>query len=247
MKSVGNNRTNTEEISIRISKTIDIACIACDFYDRWGFPNCLGSIDGKHVVIQAFPNHNSLTFNYKHTLSIVLMAVADADYTFILVDIGALGHNSDGGIFKNCKFGKAILENSEVMKFPGAKALPGTKILAPYVFLADEAFPLRKNIMRPYPGRSSGNMSAQEQNFNKNLSRARRIAENAFGILANRFRIYRKPIIASKETVTNIIKATVCLHNFFRERTSSQYMQPELVDREDIDGVVISGIMAKGK
>lgn len=26
--------------------------IANEFYGKWGFPNCLGSIDGKHVVVQ---------------------------------------------------------------------------------------------------------------------------------------------------------------------------------------------------
>jgi len=50
------------------------------------------------------------------------------------------------------------------------------------------------------------------------LSRARRCIENCFGILASRWRIYRQAIIASEETVNAIIKATVVLHNFIKNK-----------------------------
>ena len=57
-------------------------------------------------------------------------------------------------------------------------------------------------------------MALLERIFNYRLSRARRIVENVFGILATRFRIFRRPIIANVDTVTRITKAVLALRNF---------------------------------
>ena len=79
------------------------------FQDIWHFPNCIGSIDGKHVVIQKPKHSGSEYHNYKQTESVVLMAVCDPQYKFISVDIGQAGSQSDGGIWESSTLGQALL------------------------------------------------------------------------------------------------------------------------------------------
>lgn len=67
-------------------------------------------------------------------------------------------------------------------------------------------------MMQPYP--RSGRLHRQRKVFNYRFSRARRMIESVFGILAAKWRIYRRPIIASVSTTVKIVQATVCLHNF---------------------------------
>ena len=134
------------------SNASEWASIADQFETMWNFPNCVGAMDGKHVVIQAPAKCGSSFFNYKGTHSVVLMAVCDAHYRFLIVDIGDSGRHSDGGVLSNSAFGKALLDGK--LPFPQSRALPGTTSPAlPYVIVADEAFPLRCNMLRPYPGR----------------------------------------------------------------------------------------------
>lgn len=75
--------------------------IAQDFYDQWNFPNCRSAIDDRHMAIKKPPKSGSLYFNYKQFYSIVLMAVTNANYEFIMVDIGVNGRISDGCVINN--------------------------------------------------------------------------------------------------------------------------------------------------
>ena len=133
----------------------------------WNFPNCIGAIDGKHIIIQAPSNGGSSFYNYKGTHSVVLLAVCDAHYRFIMVDIGDAGRHSDGGILSNSEFGKGLERNS--LFLPPDRPLPGMSTFVPYVVVGDEAFPLKNHMMRPYPGK---NLTDAQAVYNYRLSRA---------------------------------------------------------------------------
>ncbi|XP_064629236.1 uncharacterized protein LOC135488531 [Lineus longissimus] len=132
----------------------DCIRIVAENWQNWNFPMCLGSIDGKHVAIKAPPRSGSDYFNYKKYHSTILMAVADSKYRFRMVDIGAYGRESDGGVFSRSQFG--IKMDNDTLGIPESGCLPGTDIEVPYMFLGDEAFPLKKNLMRPYAGKYNG-------------------------------------------------------------------------------------------
>ena len=137
--------------------------IESGFAQRWNFPNCVGALDGKHIVIQAPNNSGSMFYNYKGMFSVVLMALVDADYRFTYVDIGDYGSNSDGGIFKNSKFGQAFMNNQ--LGIPGLKTLDNWPDggVVPHCIVADEAFPLRCDLMRPYPKTNNRQTLPEEQ------------------------------------------------------------------------------------
>lgn len=200
--------------------------IAARFKQLWQFDHCIGALDGKHIQIKSPNESGTYYYNYKQYFSIVLLALVDADYRFIMVDIGCNGRNSDGGVLRNSTFGKKLLEGN--MLLPQSVPLPGRTRPVPHVIVADDAFPLKDCMLKPFSGTS---LDSKRRIFNYRLSRARRVVENAFGILANRFRVLLTTINLEPEKVERIVLAACSLHNFLR-RKCAQYAAPGFIDTE---------------
>ena len=165
--------------------------------------HCVGALDGKHVRIQCPARTGSLYYNYKKFFSVILFALCDADYKFIWTEVGCNGIASDAQIFNQCE-------------------------LKPYFIAVDNTFPLKTWLMKPFSARG---VDVRCRIFNYRLSRGRRVIENAFGILANRFQVLLGKMRQKPKVVCKVILACICLHNLMRVRYPRA--NNHLVDRED--------------
>ena len=209
------------------------------FYDKWDLPNVVGAVDGKHIHMVAPDNTGSAYFNYKRTFSLNLMAIADADYRFLMVDVGQMGSISDGGVWDHCTFGHAW--NRAQVPVPAPMPLPHSETVLPYYIIGDEAFPLKPNLMRPYPGRDTAQNDMRKRRFNYRLSRARRVIENAFGILANRWRFLFTPVDTNPDKLSTMVYASCVLHNLLRSISDSSYAPTGYADTV-VNGHIVEGL-----
>lgn len=82
------------------------------------------------------------------------MAVVDSNYCFRYIDVGAFGREGESNVLKATDFGKSIYNNT--LDLPPLTPIQNdpSKIPMPYVFVADEAFGMCQNIMRPYTAKN---------------------------------------------------------------------------------------------
>ena len=85
-----------------------------DYGHLWNFPNCVTSIDGKHVRIKCPKMSGSRCFNYKGFFSVILQGLVDARYKFLIVDVGASVRRSDNGVFSQSN----LYHHSVIRIFP---------------------------------------------------------------------------------------------------------------------------------
>lgn len=83
--------------------------------------------------------------------------------------------------------------------------------------------------------------------FNYRLSRARRVIENAFGILVSKWAVLKDSICCKPETAESIVMALICLHNFLLESEKNtlpatrMYQNSGLVDGYGPNGELQNG------
>ncbi|KAG5879569.1 hypothetical protein JTB14_019864 [Gonioctena quinquepunctata] len=104
-----------------------------EYNTLWNFPNCFGSIDGKHCQSKCPSNTGSTYFNYLKYYSIGLQGVADAKKKCITIEVGSRGSESDGGVFQSSTLYNLL--KTDRFNRPPEKALSNSNIVLPNVLI----------------------------------------------------------------------------------------------------------------
>ncbi|XP_077531229.1 uncharacterized protein LOC144143334 [Haemaphysalis longicornis] len=176
-----------------------------EFHAVTGFPKAVGALDGCHFPVS--PPKESATdyYNYKGWYSMILLALVDHRYRFRYVNVGSPGGCHDAGVYGASNLCRTV--GSEDFSSPVA-LMGGTEV--PPIILCDEAFPLGAHLQKPYAHAAS---DSKEATYNYNLSKTKRIVENAFGRLKARFRFIMKRMECRLAHSKQAIKAACILHN----------------------------------
>lgn len=176
-------------------------------------PHVIGATNDKHLRIRNPDLGGPYYFNYLNFffpwryLQLLMHHTSSSTSTSVLLG------QSDGGAFAQTRLAE-MLRNQDA-SLPLAEALPNASEgpTVDYYLTGDDAFPLHNYLMKPYPLRG---LSKEERIYNYRLSRARRTAENAFGIMTSRFRVFHTSICLNPTNIEAVMLASCVLHNILR-------------------------------
>ncbi|XP_054708934.1 uncharacterized protein LOC129218640 [Uloborus diversus] len=198
------------------SSTAEVSRLIGEFEDIWGFPQCCGAIVGSHIQIKPPKKNATCYHNYRSLYSVILLAVVDAKYKFLYINVGATGRNNDSFVFKNSNLYRFFRQSTI---FPPLNRILNN-VSVPACLVADSAFPLLPFLQKPYIQRHQ--MPEYQKHCNSTLSRARVVVENAFGRLKARFRCLQQMDFSIKNT-TKIIQACCILNNLCELNSDDVY------------------------
>ena len=174
---------------------------------KWGLPQCVGSIDGSHIPIIAPQECHVDYFNRKGWHSIILQGVVDGKGLFWSVCAGMPGSMHDARVLRTSRMWE-LMERGRL--FPACtRNIYGANV--GHFILGDSAYPLQNWLLKAFP--DTGRLSAEQLLYNKRVCRARVVVENAFGRLKGRWRCLLKRNDSSIELAKTMIVACCALHN----------------------------------
>ena len=176
----------------------------------------IGAIDGCHIKIKASDRQQKAYLNRNHYHSVNLMAVCNSQMRFTFISAGSPGSLHDQRVLQLSPLWSKIESTEANNLFPSGH----------YHILGDSAFKLMENLMVPY--KDHGSLTVQQTQFNTELSQARRLVENSFGWLKNRFKRLQG-LDVKQQKFQDVIVACVILHNISLDFTNFEtYL--ELID-----------------
>ena len=166
------------------------------FRTRWNVPYFVGAIDGKHIAIKK-PKKTGNDYNYMGLFTIVLLALVDEKYRFLLIDCGTRGSCSDTQIFNRNDLREKIEDGSLGLLAPKPLEEKGPDLW--YFLLCKDVFTLM-----PW----SRIQLTREERIGYRVSRGRKVVENAFRILVGHFRV----LLGNMEQRPRVVRDIVAQH-----------------------------------
>ena len=134
------------------------------FNERWGVPQCAGSIDGSHIPVSPPAMNHTDYYNRKGWYSMLVQAVVDHNHLFRDICIGWPGSVHDARVLANSCLFKRVnsgeLLNGEALQVQGQPLQP--------FLLGDSAYPLLPWLIKPFP--FSPSLDSSQKKFNYRLS-----------------------------------------------------------------------------
>jgi hypothetical protein len=179
------------------------------FSEKYGFPGCVGIVDGTHVILHNSPSFDAPSYwTRKQQYAINLQVVCDDRRKIIYHQVGYPGSCHDSSCFKK----------TELYEYPGEFFGSDQYILG------DSAYPLSTRLLTPYKG-PAANIPSNIK-FNEYFSRARVVVEHTMGLLKSRFESLRglRVRLRKKEDLKSAndwVVAVLALHNFLLQINDS--------------------------
>ncbi|KAK4882619.1 hypothetical protein RN001_005938 [Aquatica leii] len=193
----------------------ELRAIQTRFFNKYGFPGTIGSIDRTHVAIYPpkiedplYPEAIYVNRKGYHSINVYYLIIpllfcqiCDADLKILNVCAQHPGGTNDAFIWNNCEV-HTLLQN---LHRNGHTS---------YHLIGDSGYPLRPWLLTPLVHVEA---DTPEERYNRAQMRARSVIERLNGVLKLRFRCLLKHRVLhySPEKASSIINTCVMLHNFY--------------------------------
>ena len=158
-----------------------------------GMPGCIGCIDGTLIPIRGPGGHDAELYRgRKGYFAYNVMAVCDASLLVTNLVVNWPGSAHDSRIFNESQ----LCQTLQTGHYRG-------------FLLGDGGYPCRSYLLTPY----ANPRAPHEEKFNQAHIRTRNCVERMFGILKRRFSILATPLRTKLALRSDVIVATVVLHN----------------------------------
>lgn len=210
----------------------------CSFTNKSSFPQVVGAFDETHIPLKSVLQRERVeNFNRKQDYSIVLQGVADASFRFLDVNTGYPGSIHDARILRMRRLHWKVSQG-DWLKGPIKQIGP---VEVGPLLVSDSEYPLSHWLMKPFT--QTATLTEKQVHYNKALSQAREVVEQAYDILKGRWRDLLKPMEEHITTSAITIIACCVLHNICINVGDPTETDPEC--DEDSDSVIIHDQMAR--